>query len=339
MDLSGMDMILKKEATYYYNTSDQLLYKTFDGTDYSDPVDKDVDFDHEIIDDGNNVQVEIKDQTINVTDGKINVQLKYLPLTSALGDFTSTMGDKITVGELVDPVDGFGVELPAYLHDTEEKKAKTINELSDVVNGLYVAEFMGYTIQGTQVFNGTKEIKGVMAIVAKQTVEELKTIQTTINTTQIKDILDVNIKKDATGYYDDKNDNDVRDGEDTASSYIMRQVATQTVQGLSSFVSTLKLSQIFESRTGVLSLIEGDPTIEEIPGAIQGVITNTAISELINKGIVTAPDNYNKYSGDETTIDKQGGGKKTVAELTLPELLEYCFDKLDELEKFKNQGL
>ena len=336
IDLSSMNSILKKENTYYYDKDSKTLYKNYDGTTFSNPVEKEKDFEYEILGDAENPQIKIKSQTLNVVDKKISIQLKYLPLTTALGDFMDSMGEKITIGELVDE---YHVELPSYLYDTPEKKAKTINEIKDVVDGLYVAEFMGCTIQGQKVYNGTTEVKGVMAIVAKKTVKELSSIEQTINDTQIKDILDVNIKKDATGYYDDKNDNNVRDGGEPASSFIMSQVAGQTVSGLSSFISGLKLSQIFEDRSsGILSLIDGDPTIEQIPSKIQLVITGKSIQQLIDKGVVSAPDNYSKYSGDTTTVLKDDNiTYKTVAELTLPELLEYCFDKLDELEELKSQ--
>lgn len=325
MNLSDMKNILEKTNTYY--VSEDKLYKTFDGINYSNKVE----FEYSI----NNGVVTVKKQTFDVSSGEVKINLKYLPLTVALGDFMDTMGDKITLGELESD---YGVTLPSYFDNID--KTTRINELEDEINDLYLADFMGYTIDAdNNVYDGQTEIKGIMAIVAKKTVGDLDKIEKTVNETTIAEILDINIKKDATGYYDDVNDNNVRDDGEESSSYIMDQIAGQQVQQLSSFISGLKLSQIFEDRsTGILSLISGDPTVDEIPNAVQSVITNTAVGVLIQKGIVSEPSSYSKYSEDVTTVqDETTGDYKTVAELTLPELLEYCFDKLDELEELENQ--
>lgn len=312
VDLTDMDLILNKTNTYYL--SGTTLYEE----DKQTAVDKDViDYTLESRTDG--TYVVFKDQARKVeSDNSVEFELRFLPLTKALGDFMGTMGDKITVGELVDPVDGFGVELPSYLHDTEAKKARTINELESLVNELYLADFLGYTISGTKVMNGTTEVTGIVAKLAKKTVEELKDVETIINTSTVAEIFDYTYKNGTYYYMDGETEKEV--------TGIMKALATTQVQNLTKEVAEMSVLKALgyttytkddgstgykdESGavvTGALTILDLQNTkITEIATELQTAIESKTLSELADAGVIDASaseleavslDEYDSYMG------------------------------------------
>jgi len=319
MDLSSMDKILNKKHTYY--VSGDKLYN-------EEAHETEVEFEYSVS--GWNVKVE--GQTFIVTDGKVDITLRYLPLATAISNFTSNLGDNLTLKELKDD---YGVVLPDYILKGNDNK--TINEIDSIIDNLYVADILGYTIEGEgdnrKVYNGDDEVKGVMAIVAKEQIGSLSNIKQTIDDTKISDILNLNIKQDEdTKYYYDDQDNDgvMDDGEKVAN--VMKVVSETTVGGLAGLINGLKLSDIFsneERSEGILSLITSDPTIEQIPTEIEKAVKNTSLGELIEKGVIEKPEDYDDLKDDETTILKDDNVTfKVVSELTLPEMIDYCFDLL-----------
>ena len=63
---------------------------------------------------------------------------------------------------------------------------------------------------------------------------------------------------------------------------------------------------------------------------IVDVIENSSIDLLINKGVISEPSNYQSMKNHTTTIDDLvNGGKKVIKQLTLPEMIDYCFDLTD----------
>lgn len=337
MNLDDMSKILDKTNVYYYNSLDEKLYKNFDGTTYSNPVN----FDYELNEEKTKVITKKHETQITLNEehgviNQVNIQLWYLPLTSALGDFTSNMGSQITLAELESD---YGVKLPDFF-DNVDKENTTINEMEEEINNLYVADFMGYTVDDSNplniiVKNGNVEVKGIMAIVAKEKVGDLAGIKSIIDDTAISEILDLNIKYDDTtkSYYDDK-DNDGEVDADEKVANVMYTIAGAKVKELSSVINSLKVSQIFseeERKEGILSLITTDPTIEGIPAAIESAIENSTIDELISKKVIDKPADYDNVKNDETSILKADNTtKKKVFELTLPELIDYCFELIDE---------
>lgn len=158
LDLSGMDNFLNKTNTYYINNG--LLYKN---ETYSNAVD----FEYSI----NANKLIVKGEEFNISENKVDVELRYLPLVNALPDFVGSMGDKITVGELES---NYGVKLPAYLTNTQEKKEKTINELETIINDLTVADIMGYTLGlDGKYYSGISKVEGIMAAIAGKKVDQL----------------------------------------------------------------------------------------------------------------------------------------------------------------------
>ncbi len=229
-----------------------------------------------------------------IISGEVKIPLWYLPLTDALGDFTKNMGENIT---LYDLDQSYGVKLPSFIKLTEqEMQDTTINELESVINDV-----------------------------------------------KVKDILDLNIKsyketKDGpTIYYNDRDNNGLRDSsKEEVVTYVLYSISEKQIDELSKTINEFKLSQVFspDQRTnGILSLITTDPTIEQIPSEIEKVIKNTTLAELISKGVIEKPADYDDLDDHVTTVaDAVNGGFKTVAELTLPELIDYCLD-LIELSK------
>jgi len=286
VNLEDMNLILNKTNVYTV-VGDTLYYN-------GNAVDKnDIDYSIETV--GTDVFVKIKDQSRKVEDGKVEFELRYLPLTKALGDFMNTMGDKITVGELVDKENGFGVELPSYLCDTAEKKAKTINELEDLVNGLRLADFLGYTISGETVLNGTTPVTGIVAKLAKKTVNELKGVEEIINDSTVAEVLDYTYE-DNKYYY-------MNNGVKTEVKGIMKAIAGTKVKELTAKVEALKLDDVLVGeKTGVLTII-GNPEITKIGDAIQKVIDEKTLAELADANVIEATReeleavNLSAYSG------------------------------------------
>ena len=129
-----MGKILNKTNTYHYNSADNKLYNDFDGTSYSNEVS----FKYEISSD--KTKVITKKHETAIVSGVAKIELWYLPLTVALGDFTSNMGENITLYELEKD---YGVNLPSFIKLTEqEKKDTTINELEGVINSSKVADIL-----------------------------------------------------------------------------------------------------------------------------------------------------------------------------------------------------
>lgn len=301
IDLSDMENILLEENTYYYKASDAQLYTDAECTP-ENVVSKTNDFDYSVETEESDVYIKIKKQRIKVEDGKINVQLQYLPLTYAISSYTSNLGDNITLEELYSD---YGVELPKYIYNPETKKNgdKTINEISSIIDELYIAEIMGYTIDGNKVMNGIEEITGPIAKVAKEQVKNLSNLESVIDTFTIAEVMDYRVHENEGTkiFYEDKNENGEYD------------------EG--------------EELTGVLSLIENLDTLtmDGIPNAINNVIKEKDLNTLVEKGVITLDDDDkqklgNSISYDTTDDDVDNPTSITIGELKIEQLLDYCFD-------------
>lgn len=169
-NVSGMNLeaemgkILNKENTYYYNVTGNKLYKTYDGSEYTNEVT----FKYELNND--KTKVISKGYEALIVSGEVKIPLWYLPLTVALGDFTSNMGESITLKELETD---FGVTLPSFFNSVD-KENTTVNELEDAIKKLKVADFLGYTIEGGVVKNKGVAVTGILAKIAKYEVENLE---------------------------------------------------------------------------------------------------------------------------------------------------------------------
>jgi len=169
-NVSGMNLeeemgkILDEEIVYYYNSADEKLYKKHEGSEYSEPVS----FKYSLSSD--KTKVIVKEHEESIVLGEVTIPVWYLPLTVGLGDFTSNMGDLITLSELESE---YGVDLPGFF-DNIDKQNTTVNELESAIKKLKVADFLGYTIEGSVVKNKGVTVTGILAKIAKYDVENLE---------------------------------------------------------------------------------------------------------------------------------------------------------------------
>lgn len=180
MNLDSMSNILNKKNSYYYNSVDEKLYYEFDGTNYS----SEVTFKYELSADKSKVIIKGSENPIVIN--KVEISLWNLPLTTALKDFTSNMGNQITLFELEDQ---YGVDLPDMFNNVD-KTNTTINEMQAEIEKLYVADVLGYTLDKTDpenivVKDGDVTVTGIVATLAKFKIENLSE---EIDTIKIKDI-------------------------------------------------------------------------------------------------------------------------------------------------------
>jgi hypothetical protein len=255
--------ILEKTNTYYFNSEDSKLYKDSTFT-------TEVSFDYTISQDKSKVTT--KGHETSIISGEAKIELWYLPLTIALGDFTSDLDTNMTLHELEE---SFDITLPSFFDNVDKENTK-VSELSDTINNLHVADILGYTIDITnpeqpKVMDGTTEIKGVLAAVAQYKINQLE-----------------------------------------------------------SGVAGLKLSQIFKPEqlnSGILSLLTTDPTIDQIPAAIENVIKTTNIQTLYSEGIIALNvEDANKLDDPIDHDNNNSTAEVEIGSLTIEEFLDYCFD-------------
>lgn len=332
-----MGNILDKKLTYHYNPADNMLYKTSEFKSENA-----VTFAYKISDDKTHVIT--KGHESPIVSGTAKIEMWYLPLTVALGDFTETMGDNITIAELKSE---YGVKLPSYFNNIDT--SKTINQLKDTIDTLYVADFLGYTLDNTtnpgttKVMNGSDEVKGVMAIVAKETIGNLSNLKTTIDGTKVADILGMNIKQVGTTdvYYDDKNNNNIKDDGEKEVSYVLKTIAGTEVQGLSDKINGLHLDEIFsptDLKTGILSIITDpeistntNPTISQLPEVIKDAFSGATISTLMDKGIITINVSEENRETLTTKFDHDNNPatpQKALQDFKVNEFIEYSLNKI-----------
>ena len=135
-----IDKILNKSVTYYFDGD--KLYKNFDGTTYS----KEVSFKYEIVDG----DLKIKNfDLIDINGNKVDVTLKYLPITIAIEDFTANLGDNLTLEELDKD---YGVKLPGYIYEGNE--TKTVNQVGEIIDEVKLSEVLNLTYDGRNALCG-----------------------------------------------------------------------------------------------------------------------------------------------------------------------------------------
>ena len=181
LNLDDLDELLSETNTYYLDG--ETLYKDYNSTThaYTNPVDKTQEFDYSI--EGGKLKIK-NFNLMEMNGGKIDLELKYLPLTYALSSYIEGFADNVTIGELTDPQGMFKVQLPSYI--VEGNEDKTINQITEVINNLQIAKVLGYTITGNKVMNGEVEVTGIMSKIAQWKINELNS--TKLNTLTVSDV-------------------------------------------------------------------------------------------------------------------------------------------------------
>ncbi|MBR6778648.1 MAG: hypothetical protein IKM43_00630 [Clostridia bacterium] len=292
VDLSDMQDIFESEITYYFNNENQQLYKKSEFND-DNLVSKTNDFDYDVQEISSKTYIKIKKQSFEVKSGEVKIELQYLPLTYAISSYTSNLGENITLKDLHSK---YGVNLPTYIYnpDTEKNADKTINQISGIIDDLYVYEILGYTLGADdQVMDDGKEVIGALAKIAKEQVKNLgDNIQGVIDGLTIAEALDYKYDEE-NGFYQDKNSNEQFDAD--------------------------------EKVTGILTLIDLTSSVASLPDTLSTVISDTEIDKFITAGVVEKPDSYDTYKDKWIEV---GEDYKQVKTLLLQDIVDVFFDNL-----------
>lgn len=163
--------ILNKTNTYYFNSTNKKLYK-------EETFNNEVTFAYTYNETDGIIDIKGHKSNIATGTGEVEIALKYLPLTVVLSDFTNKLGDNITLEDIKNYLPSF-LNKPEYL-------SKTVSELADIIDNLYVAEILGYAYNGSgDVMNGGSVVTGVVGAIAKF---KIATIGTDIANLTVGDI-------------------------------------------------------------------------------------------------------------------------------------------------------
>ena len=175
-----MYKIFNKEQTLYLTISGNNVRFFYDEEKTSSNEMKDVPYTY----DSTNQKITFKKKTVSIADGKVNVKLRYLPLTKAIDAYAKTLGSTTTLGDLEND---YGVTLPSYFKNVS--RSTSINGLSDAINDLYLADFLEYEYNTAGDFyyieKGTntvynvgvdKKVEGIMNTFARKKVGQLGSI-------------------------------------------------------------------------------------------------------------------------------------------------------------------
>ncbi len=294
VDLSEMDLILNKTYTFYVYGD-----KLYEDAEHTKEVDSTI-----VKYNLTSTTVEIKSQTRTIQDNKADFEFRFLPLTKAVGYLKTTMGDKITIGDLIDKEKGFGVNLPSYLCDTAEKRNKTINQLEGAIDDLTLAEFLGYTISGNDVYNGGSKVSGIVAKLAKKKISELKNVEGIIKDSTIAEVFDYTFEGGK--YYYNHSTNGK-----TEVTGIMKALAGVTVNELTEEVENMSILKALgytaytkadgitkgykdengNEVTGALTIIDLETTkITEIATELQDAINEKTLAQLAAAGVINVSE-------------------------------------------------
>lgn len=142
LDLSEIESILNETNTYYFNLADGKLYEDID---YNEEVKFEYTIDLAIS------KVIIKGQEFSLSSNQVEVAIRYIPLSDAIGSISSNMNSNITIGELRDE---YNIKLPTFFAYIPDETP--IGELEQAIDELTVAQLLSFTDQDS---NGLYEDK------------------------------------------------------------------------------------------------------------------------------------------------------------------------------------
>lgn len=276
-----------------------------------------------------NGSIKVKDISKMPVEDRTEFPLKEIPLLQGLPLYITHIGDNMTIKRLEEK---FGITLPDILKLTNEDKEKNINQLGEIIDEQYLANFLDYEYDASagkvyKFVGGVKtEVTGAVATLAKKKVKELNTLEDTIQNMKVYEVL--NYTYSAGKYYDN--------GSEVTG--IMAKLAGYTVGTLSNDVQTLSIADIMDYT------IEADGTIKDKSGnTIKGVLK--AIADLT---IGNMSDNLQARIDDmqiadvldltisgSSVTDKNGnqvkGVLKAIADLKISELSTGLQTKINNL--------
>ncbi len=314
ISLESLDNILNKTNTFYYNEADNKLYKTESFSELAE-------FDYEIVEEGEPIpvkKVKIKNfDLIDITQQEshqvANIQLRYLPLSTAFNSFSDVIGD-LTLEEMETQ---FNITLPSLFDDYKQSKLSELNGIFDtMINDMTLAKMEeDFNITLPSIFNDYKETKlselntTFNEIIQNLTIEDLQTefgvtlptflenyktsnisqLGSIINNLQLSEILDYKYKNGS--WY--KGDQQI--------TGILSALAGYTVNNIDSAIDNLTIKDVFPDRSGVLSLVAESTPIKDIPSAIMSSINTSTVSKLIKLELL--PSSLSGKTIDDTPID------------------------------------
>ena len=280
MDLSSLNNILNKTNTYYIDNQ----------TLYSDSIcQTEVTFEYEIL--SKHIKVDGKSFAINTENGTVEVTLKHLPLATAISSYTNNLGSRLTLEELKDE---YGVNLPSYIYNGNE--SATIDQIETIINNLYVADVLGYTIDNSDlnniiVWNGSNKVTGIMAIIAQKKVNGLGDVQSTIQNQTIATLLDYVVTVDNTD--PDNPITTVTDNKGNPVTGLLEKIAPFKITNVDDAINSLTLSDVFDSATltsGVFKLLDpatvGSLKVTNIANDLKDAIDESSLGELQDAGLI-----------------------------------------------------
>lgn len=292
-NVSGMNLeesmgnILNKENVYYFNSADDKLYKKYDGTTFSQPVTFEFELNEQ------KTTVTTKGNVVAIKANKeVRIPLWYLPLTVALTDFTSNMGNQMTLADLEKD---FGVKLPSFIKLTEqEKKETTVNELEGVVKASYVKDVLNLNIKTYEYSSETFYYDDKNNNNIKDDGEEISYVLYSLSGKKINEL------------------------SSTISQMKFSEIFSEDERGKG--VLSLIVIDPADPTT--------DPTIAQMPQAITTAVSDATIEDLLSKGIISVDDSAGKLT---TPFDHDGNpltDEITLQSLTVTDFIEYALNSI-----------
>lgn len=327
MNFDSMKSILDETNIYYFD-GESKLYKNYDGENYSNEVS----FKFTVNEEKNKITTKNHEVSVSVNSkysviNQVNIPLWYLPLTTAFADFSSNMGEQITLKDLETK---FGVDLPSYFDNVD--KSTPINGLEEEIKLLKLADFFGYKVSGDDVYQDNnkndsmeenEEIIGIMAKLSKVQVKDLGNIK--------ENIIDNSTVAEIMGYYEDEGTGLYYLDKDLTNPVtgVMKAAAGKKISQLSTIVDDLYLSDVFDSsefESGTLSILKGyeNTKVVNMATTLRTVMNGLTINDLYTSGIVELTD------GQIDKLDNEivAGSGVTLGEMNVMDIVIAYIDAL-----------
>lgn len=275
-------------------------------------------------------KVKIKDISIMPdSENKVQFELKELPVLQGLPLYITHIGDNMTIKRLEE---NFGVTLPSIIKITsEDKEVKTINDLGNIIDNMYIADFLDYEYDEIldkvyKTAHGAKtEVTGAVATISKKKVKELNTLEDTIQNMKVYEVL--NYTFNAGKYYDNG----------TEVTGIMAKIAGYTVGTLSGDIQNLSIADILDYT--ISGEIVYDKNGNQITGVLKSIASLTVgnMADQLQSKIddMTIADVLEFRTELGVLKDKSGnqvkGVLKTIADLKIGEMSTGLQTKIDSM--------
>lgn len=186
---------------------------------------------------------------------------------------------------------------------------KPINQLSNAVDDFTVKDILGYTnVDGTLQDSEGHEASAIMKLIADKKINEL---QSTIDGLTIGEVMGY---KNTNGTYKDAEGNDV--------TGIMKALADTKFSDVGTKIESLTVTDVFDTSNSetnkILTLIDNNTKLTEIPSALSTAIQNKTMNDLVNAGILNI-DSWEKVK--DYKVGEQGASQQTLGDMKINDVL------------------